>query len=192
MVGISSSPPATPRKAATAPINTPASMPAPTRVAPSRIVVLDAFGSCATNRTPAMSTSRTAMIRRSRTGSTIVAELAPIQAPSRLPVKRFATTHQSARTAFQGTDTARNGSADATTTRLMALFMITASRGGNAKNPRSSGSRNSAPPRPISPPRAPIRSPPRNAVMPARFFTLTSRATVDQLKETGYPGDRLD
>jgi hypothetical protein len=52
-----------------------------------------------------------------------------------------------------GTAARRAGSAVRTTIRLIALFMITAWRARNPNTPISSGSRNSAPPRPMSPPR---------------------------------------
>jgi hypothetical protein len=52
-----------------------------------------------------------------------------------------------------GTAARRAGSAVRTTIRLIALFMITAWRVRNPNTPISSGSRNSAPPRPMSPPR---------------------------------------
>ncbi len=46
-----------------------------------------------------------------------------------------------------------------TTTRLMALLRITASRVGSRNRPTRTGRRNSAPPRPIRPPRVPMRVP---------------------------------
>ena len=57
----------------------------------------------------------------------------------------------------------RKGKAVATTTRLMALLRMTASNATNLKTPISSGSRNSAPPSPISPPSAPMIAPPPKA-----------------------------
>jgi len=62
-----------------------------------------------------------------------------------------------------GTAAARNGKAEATTTRLIDLLRITACSAANRNAPISSGSRNSAPPRPIKPPNAPITAPPINA-----------------------------
>ena len=47
---------------------------------------------------------------------------------------------------------ARNGSAEATTTKLVALFKMTASSPRKQNRLISNGSRNSAPPRPIKPP----------------------------------------
>lgn len=58
-----------------------------------------------------------------------------------------------------GTATSRAGRAVATTSRLMALFKMTACRARNPNSPISSGSRNSAPPRPIIPPRSPTAAP---------------------------------
>jgi hypothetical protein len=45
----------------------------------------------------------------------------------------------------------------------MALFRMIASRAAKRDRPRRGGSRNSAPPSPISPPRAPITAPPPDA-----------------------------
>ena len=64
----------------------------------------------------------------------------------------------------KGTVDARNGKADATTTRLMALLRITACKAANRKTPISSGNRNSAPPSPISPPSAPMIAPPAKTI----------------------------
>jgi len=48
----------------------------------------------------------------------------------------------------------------------MALFKITASSAANWNTPMSKGRRNSAPPRPISPPSEPIKAaPPKAAVL---------------------------
>lgn len=55
------------------------------------------------------------------------------------------------------------GSAAATTTRLAALFKITASRAANRNRPIRNGRRNSAPPRPIKPPSEPTPVPTANA-----------------------------
>lgn len=49
-----------------------------------------------------------------------------------------------------------------TTTKLIILFKITASSGGNLKKFINIGRRNSAPPRPISPPNVPIMPPAKN------------------------------
>ena len=64
----------------------------------------------------------------------------------------------------KGTVDARNGKADATTMRLMALLRITACKAANRKPPISSGNRNSAPPSPISPPSAPMIAPPAKTI----------------------------
>jgi hypothetical protein len=66
---------------------------------------------------------------------------------------------QLAAIAETGTVAARNGNADAATSRLIALFRITASSAANRNTLISKGSRNSAPPRPIKPPRVPITAP---------------------------------
>jgi hypothetical protein len=71
-------------------------------------------------------------------------------------------TGQFAATADHGTVPVRNGSAEPTTIRLMALLRITASSGENINIPIRSGSRNSAPPSPIRPPNIPIAVPARN------------------------------
>ena len=70
---------------------------------------------------------------------------------------------QLAATASNGTAAPRNGKAEATTTRLIALFRITACSALKRNAPISSGNRNSAPPKPISPPRPPMIAPPANA-----------------------------
>ena len=49
-----------------------------------------------------------------------------------------------------------------TTTRLIALFRITAASAANPKSPISNGSRNSAPPSPIIPPSTPTAAPAPN------------------------------
>src|ERR1700722_588891 len=54
----------------------------------------------------------------------------------------------------------------------MALLRITACKAGNRNMPISSGSnRNSAPPRPIRPPSAPITAPPAKAAVVVRGVT---------------------
>lgn len=63
------------------------------------------------------------------------------------------------KTSESGTVPARNGSAVATTTRLMALFRITASSAAKLNHPIRTGSRNSAPPSPMRPPKVPIMVP---------------------------------
>src|SRR5271166_6955875 len=70
---------------------------------------------------------------------------------------------QCAATTPKGTVPARNGSADATTIKLMDLLRMTASSATNRKALISSGNRNSAPPNPINPPSAPITAPPPKA-----------------------------
>ena len=64
-----------------------------------------------------------------------------------------------------GTVPARNGKADVTTTRLIALLRMTASRAAKRNAPISNGKRNSAPPSPINPPSAPMTAPPPNAAI---------------------------
>ena len=59
----------------------------------------------------------------------------------------------------KGTATRRAGRAVTTTIRLIALFMITACRATKPNRLMSNGSRNSAPPRPIRPPRSPTPAP---------------------------------
>src|SRR5699024_7808879 len=65
-------------------------------------------------------------------------------------------------------DFVRNIKATATTVRLIALLKITASSVGILKLPISTGRRNSAPPRPIKPPKAPINEPDKKP-FPFRF-----------------------
>ena len=102
---------------------------------------------------------RMAMTRYSVCDAILVAHPAPHHAPKRLPAKRLTMIVQCAAMTEKGTVAARNGNADVTTTRLMALLRITACKAANRKTPISSGNRNSAPPRPIRPPRAPIIAP---------------------------------
>src|SRR5277367_5697878 len=92
-----------------------------------------------------------------------VAQPAPNQAPIRLPASRLTMIGQCAATLANGTADARKGSAEATTTRLIALLRITACSAANRNAPISSGNRNSAPPSPINPPSAPITAPPPKA-----------------------------
>ena len=68
-------------------------------------------------------------------------------------------TGQWAATVGKGTEAARDGSAEATTTRLIALLRITAGRAANRNALIRTGSRNSEPPSPIRPPSAPMRAP---------------------------------
>jgi hypothetical protein len=77
---------------------------------------------------------------------------------------------QWAATVTKGTAAARNGKAEATTTRLIALLRITACSATNRNAPIRSGYRNSAPPKPISPPSAPIIGPPPKAAGLLRRF----------------------
>lgn len=58
-----------------------------------------------------------------------------------------------------------NTRAKATTIKLIALFKITAFKAVKLKKLISIGSLNSAPPKPISPPKLPIIAPPKNAFM---------------------------
>ena len=68
--------------------------------------------------------------------------------------------------------------AEATTTRLMALLRITACKAPKRKAPISSGSRNSAPPKSINPPSAPMITPPPNAAGALRVFDPTIDALL--------------
>ena len=101
--------------------------------------------------------------------ASFVAHPAPNHAPRRLPASKLTMTDQCAATDANGTAAARNGRAEATTIKLMALLRITAWRAGNRNAPISSGKRNSAPPRPIRPPSAPMTAPPAKAVGALRF-----------------------
>ena len=92
-----------------------------------------------------------------------VAQVAPIQAPIRLPASRLTATNQYGDTVDHGTETSRAGSAVSTTSRLIALFITTACSATKPNTPISSGSRNSAPPRPIIPPSTPTNAPAANA-----------------------------
>ena len=66
----------------------------------------------------------------------------------------------------------RNTSAAATTMRLIALFRMTASSGRNRKTPSSTGSRNSAPPKPTRPPSAPMLAPQPRAATKRRVYIV--------------------
>jgi hypothetical protein len=77
----------------------------------------------------------------------------------------------------------------ATTIKLIALFKITASRARNLNGPSSSGRRNSAPPSPISPPRAPMTAPAPKAGVACRndkgaFAARAGLGSTRSLSET--------
>jgi hypothetical protein len=80
-----------------------------------------------------------------------------------LPASRLAATVQCNASAEPGTAISRAGNAVATTTRLSALFRITACSATNPNSAISSGSRNSAPPSPIMPPSTPTAAHATNA-----------------------------
>jgi hypothetical protein len=156
IVGISSSPPATPMTAATTPIPNPAATPASTtahQVSGSRSTLPKRLPI----RAPAIATSSAASTRYSVAERIFVAHDAPSHAPARLPANRFTTAVHCEATADHGTDASRAGST------VNTLLTMTA---GNAVNPNkaiSSGSRNSAPPRPIMPPSTPTAAQAGNA-----------------------------
>ena len=68
-----------------------------------------------------------------------------------------------------------------TTIRLIALFMITACRAAKPNRPMSNGSRNSAPPRPIKPPRSPTPPPAVRAGQRDLALAGAAAALVDGL-----------
>ena len=73
----------------------------------------------------------------------------------------------------------RKGRADATTTKLIALLMITASSAPNRNMLIKKGNRNSAPPRPINPASVPMPVPLANALTcPLRNASKTSSRHV--------------
>ena len=113
--------------------------------------------------TAAIPTSSTANTRYRVASRARAAHDAPTHAPATLPISRLATTPRWPTTSLAGTTRSRAGTATSTTNRLIALFTITASRATNPKIPINSGSRNSAPPRPTSPPTTPTAAPAANA-----------------------------
>ena len=162
IVGIKSSPPATPNNAATTPIPNPATRPITTRIGPT-----DTNGtapSCSPKRDSesiikAKPVKRTMMMRLSQVRDIVMARPAAHQAPNKLPARRFKATSQCVFNSAAGIAFMRKISAAATTTRLMALLKITASNVGSEKTPTRTGNLNSAPPSPIKPPNAPISDP---------------------------------
>ena len=105
-----------------------------------------------------------------------VAQDAPAHAPARLPARRFAAMLQWAMSSEAGTAISRAGSAVSTTARLIALLRITAASAAKPKIPMRSGRRNSAPPRPIMPPRRPTAAPAANVTI--EEWDATSEATA--------------
>src|SRR5262249_51132363 len=89
----------------------------------------------------------------------------------------------------KGTAAARNGRAEATTTRLIALLRITACSAVNRNAPISSGNRNSAPPKPIRPPSAPMIAPPKAADVLCLAFP-TSRISTGAVSRLLIIGSR--
>ena len=85
---------------------------------------------------------------------------------------------QWAATLAKGTVAARKGKAEATPTRLIALFRITACSAANRNAPINSGNRNSAPPKPIRPPSSPMIAPPPKAAGALRPASRSSRISV--------------
>jgi len=82
-------------------------------------------------------------------------------------------------TVSKGTASRRAGRAVTTTIRLIALFMITACRAAKPNRPMGSGSRNSAPPRPIRPPRSPTPAPVARAAESDLALAGAATALVD-------------
>src|SRR6516164_3991050 len=97
---------------------------------------------------------------------------------------------QWAATLAKGTVAARNGRAEATTTRLIALLRITASSAANRNAPISSGNRNSAPPKPIRPPSAPMIAPLPKADGVLRPVSPSSRASTGAVSRLLMVGSR--
>jgi hypothetical protein len=158
---MSSSPPATPITAATTPIPAPATSPRIAVAAGSRSS-LDVGTRWFTASAAAIRTSSTARTLYRVAERIRVAQVAPNQAPTRLPASRLTTTVQCGVSSASGTADRRAGIAVTTTIRLIALFRITAAKAANPKIPISSGSRNSAPPSPIIPPSSPTAAPALN------------------------------
>ena len=79
---------------------------------------------------------------------------------------------------MKGTVAARNGNAVATTTRLIALLTMTASSAAKRNAPINSGRRNSAPPSPMRPPRAPTTVPVENAPTEGRAVDWGPMLTI--------------
>jgi hypothetical protein len=90
---------------------------------------------------PAISTSRMASTRCRVIERIRVAQVAPIQAPRRLPASRLTTTNQWPVMASKGTATSRAGRAVKTTIRLIALLTTTACRAAKPNSPSRRGSR---------------------------------------------------
>ena len=86
-----------------------------------------------------------------------IAQVAPNHAPSRLPQRRLTMIVQWLARSVKETVVARNGRAVATTTKLVALLRMTASRAAKRNNPISNGKRNSAPQ--VTPPKVPMIAP---------------------------------
>jgi hypothetical protein len=86
----------------------------------------------------------------------------------------------------------RNGRAEATATRLVALFRITASRAAKRNNPMSSDRENSAAPSPISPTGMPMTALPPKAVgrLRGRWIAVASRAMSPGIPENNFEGSR--
>lgn len=171
MVGIRSSPPATPSRAATFPMKKPAMTPAMMVAIPgwNNPVELSCRGIHASESiTNDKITSRIRMILSSQIRDIFIALPAAHHAPIRLPASKLITISRCANSWSTAIDFVRNIKATVTTVRLIALLNITASRVGILKLPIRTGRRNSAPPRPIKPPKAPISVPDKNP-FPFRF-----------------------
>ena len=145
------------------------------RAMPSAISACPPTMPCPNTSTTAINSSRMPMTRCSFAAGSRIAHPAPNQAPRRLPASRLRMTVQCPATSANGTTPARNGSALATTTRLIALFRITASSAGKENNPTRSGRRNSAPPSPIRPPSMPMMPPAPNATPDRRAARTLAR-----------------
>lgn len=106
-----------------------------------------------------MANSNTANTRHRLRDSMRVAHPAPNHAPTRLPAYSVTITSHRWNTLASGIVPALSGNDAATTIRPVALLMMMAGRAEKPKTPMRRGSRNSAPPRPISPPNVPTASP---------------------------------
>jgi hypothetical protein len=82
-------------------------------------------------------------------------------------------TSQRWRRLAKGMTVVRKGSDEATTTRLIALLRITAWSAPKPNTLISNGSRNSAPPRPMRPPKIPTAAPLPKTVSEFRVFMVS-------------------
>ncbi len=177
IVGMSSSPPATPIRAATMPMPTPAASPSRVRgrgCRSSRLRSPKWFHASAA----AISTSSTARTPveggRAHSGSPGGPNPGADEAAG-----EQVDHHEPAAVHRVKGDGHRAGRAVTTTIKLSALFMITACRAAKPNKPMSNGSRNSAPPRPTRPSRSPTPAPVARAAHSDLALAGAAAAPVD-------------